>query len=98
MGKHVAAVRYFRLDYRRHELDRGLTGYYPVRPTGGFDRPVFWRRGPSTRLSDRDAALLDLEAYRIADLLVTDDQDFTLHLRNGFDGWRERPVAVPPAA
>jgi RHS repeat-associated protein len=75
-------------------LDRGLTGYYPHRPKGGFERPVFWRQGPTARLTDRNARLVDLDADGITDLLVTDERFFQLHLRDGDNGWRPRPVTV----
>ncbi|EIV91293.1 toxin TcdB middle/N-terminal domain-containing protein [Frankia sp. QA3] len=76
-------------------LDRALTGYYPHRPKGGFDRPVRWRQAPAATLTDPDARLVDLDADGIADLLVTGEHSVQLHLRSGADGWRQRPVTIP---
>ena len=75
-------------------LDRPLTGFYPLRPGGGFDNPVFWERGPGTRLVDRDARLVDLDGDGVTDLLVTNADFFTLWLRDG-QGWSQEPITIP---
>jgi RHS repeat-associated protein len=79
-------------------LDRPLAGYYPLRPGGGFDRPVHWRQAPSTRLAGGEGRLLDLNGDGIIDLLVTGEDYFTLYLRAATDGWQPRPRTIPRGA
>ena len=79
-------------------MDRRLGGYYPLKPGGGFDRPVYWRQAPATPLSSGRARLVDLDANGIVDMLVTGDEFLSLYLREGVDGWKNEPILVPRSA
>lgn len=79
-------------------LDRDLTGYYPLKPGGGFDQPAYWQRSPSTRFADGNARLIDLDGDGIIDLLTTSDYAFNLYYRDGISGWKTEPDVIPRSA
>ncbi|PEZ06747.1 hypothetical protein CN326_09725 [Bacillus sp. AFS018417] len=76
-------------------MDRPLAGYYPHKPKGGFDQPVFWRWAPDVPLNDPNARLVDLNGDGITDLLVTRENHFILYYRQPGGGWDKIPQTIP---
>jgi hypothetical protein len=76
-------------------LDRPLAGYYPLKPGGGFEAPVFWRHAPAARLADANARLMDLDGDGVIDLLVTTPSGFEVYMRDEQDGWMNTPRTIP---
>lgn len=79
-------------------LDRTLTGYYPLKPGGGFAAPVYWQRAPSARLAEGTARLLDLNGDGVIDMLTTTEYAFNLYYRDGAVGWVAEPDVLPRPA
>ncbi len=70
-----------------------LARYTPIKPGGGFERPVTLEHTPTATLARKDSRLVDLNGDGITDLLETGEDWFTLYYRSE-DGWSQMPQTI----